>query len=360
MSKRDDLFDVDPPGEESSAEGQDEDFFFEANEEDSKKAEPQHSANVDDESVDYQEVPVKVESGSRQRILLLLLLVVLSLGAAYFYLGDMLFAPEPVAPPKVVQSKPQKLKIPERKPVQSEKQAVEDVVMPTEKVVGTPVKKQPEAAVVAAAAESEPVVAADEPAAEQPAKDAPKREATSDVAEKKPEPEAEVAAVNSEEKFEKIATSPMPKGPYVLQIGAYVLESNLVRTLDLVKSLGYEPIVLDGKKNVSMTRLRVGAYPEKVARQKLIELQKLAPSAFLLLEGDQMALYAGSYYGLDRARSDSDLLYQHDIHLDEETVEVAVPIQTVQFGAFSNAREAEVIAEKARKKGLDTLVIKKN
>jgi len=362
MGKRDDLFDVDLPEEGSPGEGQEgEDFFFEMNDEDSADVDPQQNSDAVHGIASDEELPVQAKSNSRQKILLLLLLVVLLLGAAYFYLGDMLLVPDPAPEIKVVQSPPQKQKIPERNPIVREQPDVEEVVIPNENVSGTPVEAQSEAVAENVAEEQEPVA---ETAAVESAKQEQSQPPEPSAADAKGDTAETPATASGQPETniaEKAETTPADaKAPYVLQIGAYVLDSNLLRTKEKIKSLGYEPIVLDGKKMVTMTRLRVGAYPGKVAREKLTELQPLAPSAFLLPEGDHMVLYAGSYYGLDRARLDADLLYQHEIHLDEETAEVAVPIKTVRFGAFSDAEAAEVIAEQAQKLGLDTLVVKQN
>jgi cell division septation protein DedD len=190
--------------------------------------------------------------------------------------------------------------------------------------------------------------------AEQPAAETVGQAAGSDAAGAESPAAATVAAAESA----KPVAAAGGQGAYLLQIGAYVLEANLEQTLKTVRALGYQPLVSTGKKTVAMTRLRVGAYPQKQASEKLRELKQLAPAAFLLAEGERMALYAGSYFGLDRARVEADLLYQHDIHIDEETVSVAIPIRTVRFGAFSDAAAAEIVAEQTKKAGLDALVIK--
>jgi hypothetical protein len=351
MSKRDDLFDVDPPEEPTAAEGQGEDFFFEMNEEAPATADSRQLPDADADPAGAEDLPEKGSRGARRRLVPLLLLLVLLLAGGYLLLGDSLFAPEPA--PQLVEAEPRKLKVPERETLEQEQAAVQDVVVPAEQVAGAPV-----AAPAEPAAETVPATAGAERtsslAVEQPAAETVGQAAGSDAAGAESPAAATVAAAESA----KPVAAAGGQGAYLLQIGAYVLEANLEQTLKTVRALGYQPLVSTGKKTVAMTRLRVGAYPQKQASEKLRELKQLAPAAFLLAEGERMALYAGSYFGLDRARVEADLLYQHDIHIDEETVSVAIPIRTVRFGAFSDAAAAEIVAEQTKKAGLDALVIK--
>ena len=376
MRRRDDLFESDPPEEKSTAEDPSEDFFFEEKEDefsvselqDELNEEPQDERNEELQSVESTVESTATKGGSRSRVPLLLLLLIGLLGAAYFFMGDLLSGPATPTQSAVVKSQPQKQKIPARK-IQQEQKAVQEVVIPTEKVATAPAEENVVPQEKAAAAVETPAGKAVEPATEEPV------EATQAVVESKStmavtptkktamtEKEPIIPAVAEEPKVEeKTEAVAIPeKAPYVLQVGAYVLDSNMTRTLEVVKSLGYEPFVLEGKKAVTMTRLRVGTYPEKVAREKLSELQQVVPSAFLLHEGDQMVLYAGSYYGLNHARVQADLIYPHEIHVDEERVNITIPIKTVRFGDFKDSEAAGVMVEKAKAAGLDTLIVKQN
>ena len=350
MSKRDDLFDVDPPEEPTAAEGQGEDFFFEMNEEAPATADSRQLPDADADPAGAEDLQEKGTRGSRRRVVPLLLLLVLLLAGGYLLLGDSPFAPEPA--PQLVEAEPRKLKVPERETLEQEQAAVQDVVVPAEQVAGAPVAAPAEAA-AETVAETAGAERTSSLTAEQPAAETVGQAAGSDAAGAEPA----AATVAAAESAKPTAAAP-GQGAYLLQIGAYVLEANLEQTLKTVRALGYQPLVSTGKKTVAMTRLRVGAYPQTQAREKLRELKQLAPAAFLLAEGERMALYAGSYFGLDRARVEADLLYQHDIHIDEETVSVAIPIRTVRFGAFSDAAAAEIVAEQTKKAGLDALVIK--
>jgi len=369
MRKREDLFDSDHPEEKTTETGQDEDFFFEIKEDESLETEPQDEPVIDEPLVTQVADTENKSGGSRQRILLLLLLLIVLLGAGYFFMGDMLFSPEPVPEPKVVKQQPQKQKIPERKVVQQEQKAVEEVVMPADKVAAAPAEEK-----TASQEEETAIAETPEEKVSEPAPTETTEMQQTQLKSKKPvvaEPPVEERVMEQATESSSVAIKPevekkteavvaVEKAPYVLQVGAFVLESNMERTLKLVKSLGYDPFILEGKKKVAMTRLRVGAYPEKVAREKLNEIKQLVPSAFLLHEGDQLVLYAGSYYGLDRARVSADKLYQHEIIVTEEQVDISIPIKTLRFGDFPDSAAAEAVAVKAKEAGLGVLVVKQN
>ena len=398
---RDDLFDDDPPEEKSApekpdvAEDADEEFFFEITDDDSGTDESPAEQPVageplvDESMVEEPSLEMrKTTGGSSQRILMLLLLLVVLIAAGYFFMGDLLLPPAPEPAITVKTSQPQKMKIPQRKQVEQEQQAVKEVVMPAERVAEENAPVPPEKAVsdatvagsspvdntepLAAATEAsgqqeEGEVAADSAEPAEVAQAEPVAETSEPVAEtsepiaEKSEPmagEAPAVAVSTSEK------PPAPVAPaasdYVLQVGAFVVDSNLEITLDKVKKLGFDPVVLERRKSTTMTRLRVGAYPEPVAREKLQALQQLISSAFLLHEEQQMVLYAGSYYNVNRARSMADKLFQHDIRIEEEPVEIQVPMKIVRFGKFHDSAAASVVAGQAKKSGLDVLVVKRN
>lgn len=372
MRKRDDLFDVDPPEEGKTSEESEEEFFFEMSDDEPLEAESSDEPIADepdmkDSTVDQDVEPVAAKGGSRQRILLLLLLVIVLLGAGYFLVGDIFFAPEPAPAPQVVKNQPQKLKVPERKVVQQEQKAVKEVVMPSEKVAAVPIEKKPvilEKPSVDEKTQAEKTADVDS-AANTAQKQVAKSVAVPVEAVAKEEPvvaQTFKTPAMTTEKVEGEVTSLVPtaNAPYVLQIGSYILDSNMKRALEAVKSLGYEPSIVEGQKSVSMIRLRVGAYPEKIARGKLSEMQQLLPSAFLLHEGDQMALYAGSFYSLDHARVQADRIFQHEIIVYEEAVDVSVPIKSLRFGNFSDIAAAEAVAIKAKELGLESLIVKQN
>ena len=405
---RDDLFDDDPPEEKSApekpdvAEDADEEFFFEITDDDSGTDESPAEQPVageplvDEPMVEEPSLEMrKTTGGSSQRILMLLLLLVVLIAAGYFFMGDLLLPPAPEPAITVKTSQPQKMKIPQRKQVEQEQQAVKEVVMPAERVAEENAPVPPEKAVsdatvagsspvdntepLAAATEAsgqqeEGEVAADSAEPAEVAQAEPVAETSEPVAEKsepiaeKSEPIAEKSEpMAGEAPAVAVSTSEKPPAPvapaasdYVLQVGAFVVDSNLEITLDKVKKLGFDPVVLERRKSTTMTRLRVGAYPEPVAREKLQELQQLIASAFLLHEEQQMVLYAGSYYNVNRARSMADKLFQHDIRIEEEPVEIQVPMKIVRFGKFHDSAAASVVAGQAKKSGLDVLVVKRN
>jgi hypothetical protein len=56
----------------------------------------------------------------------------------------------------------------------------------------------------------------------------------------------------------------------------------------------------------------------------------------------------------------ADKLYQHDIRIEEESVDIQVPMKIVRFGEFHDTAAASEVAGEAKKSGLDVLVVKRN
>lgn len=272
--------------------------------------------------------PTKKGRASRRTLLLLLLLVVLGVAAGYNFLG--ISQPEPQSPiPAVVK-----------------KQAIAVPPKPEPKVVpAEPAAPQPAPA-------PEKVVEKEMPAGEK-------------VVEKKVAVQAPAAAASAEE--DKVVESPpvsaekdpsavVPAGPYVVQAGAFLLKSNLETAEKQIRQLGFEPRVSHGEKVVPMTRLRVAVLPAAEAKKKMREIADMAPDAFLLKSGNELALYAGSYYDLDQARMYADQLYEKGLRVIEEPAEVAVPLYLLSFGEFADLNAARQEAGRARQIDLEAYV----
>jgi len=272
--------------------------------------------------------PVKKKGSMRRVLLLVLLLVVLGIAAGYYLLG----VPQPEPP----------------------------------LAVAAVVKKQP----IAVPQKTEPKVAAEAPAAPKPAPAgeevaAQETPAGKDVVEQEM-PAAEPAAAPPAEGDKVAEKPPVPSteepsavetaGSYVVQAGAFLLQSNLEAAEKQVRQLGFEPRVSQGEKVVPMTRLRVAVLPAAEAEEKMREIADLAPDAFLLKSGDEMALYAASYYDLDQARKDADRLYEQGLRVVEEPAEVAVPLYLLSFGDFADLASARQEAGSARQIGLEAYV----
>jgi cell division septation protein DedD len=280
-----------------------------------------------------------VEKRSPSRMfLLLVLLLVLAGGAAYFYLGS---PPVPATPPPAT---------PVRQPIALPPPPVvntEEAMVKTESVPPSPPSME---APAASAAKPEAPVKAEKPAVKStvPAK---AEETTTRAAAPPSPPPTEQAVAPA-----KIAAQ--KTGPYYLQGGAFLLKANLRQAEALVRRLGYEPQVKSMPKTVPMTRLRVGAFFAEEGKAKLASLKDVAPSAFLIRQGEYVLVYAGSYQDIDRARRAADLLYQKGIRVDEEPITAEVSLSLLSFGAFADRDAAEKAAVRARSAGLEAIVRK--
>ncbi|PLX84525.1 MAG: hypothetical protein C0618_11335, partial [Desulfuromonas sp.] len=239
----------------------------------------------------------------------------------------------------------QKMKIPERtaEPVAS---PVEEEVLADETVAAVPAESAEDVAQKSVASGTDEQRVEGAHVSEIPLEQAPL-----------PEEEQPAAAVTEE--TEPVAPVAEDEAAYVLQIGAFAFKKNLDRALSAVEALGYHPQVLTGKKKqVRMLRLRVGAFAPAEAREQLQTLKPLAPGAFLVRDGEQMVLYAGSYRSVGRARGQADLLFEKGIELQEETADLVMPVSVVRFGGFADRATAEKVAHKAKDAGLEILVVK--
>lgn len=146
---------------------------------------------------------------------------------------------------------------------------------------------------------------------------------------------------------------------YVVAAGAFLLRSNLAEAEKKVYESGFVPQVVQRKKPLDMTRLRVGTYPLREGRKKMEELSEVAPDAFCLPAEDGVAVYAASFRSIDKARNFADRLYQEGLRVEEESVRIEIPLYLLSFGDFPDREEARRAAGQARAAGLDTMVIKK-
>lgn len=276
---------------------------------------------------------------STSRLLLLILLLVAVAAGAYFYLGTE----EPVTVAKIP--------VPMKKPMPVKPQ-------PQPQPVPLPKPAKPEAAPAAAA--SVPAASVTPPAPAEPAPVA-KAEAPAPVpAEKAPatpvgKPQPVAAEVPEPAPVE---TASVASGAYRVQVGAYLLPDNLHETEAQVRKLGYQPQVVTGSRPVEMTRLLYGKFSKQEAAGELAKLQKHAPDAFMVHNGDQVSIYAGSYVSLDKARRFADLMFEKGVRLSEETAKVPVPFYHLSVGPLADHQAAAEVLNHLHQAGLDGLILK--
>jgi len=267
------------------------------------------------------------------RILWLVLLLVVAGGGYFFLVSD---EPGPATSP--VQTSKQPISLPDKPPVKP---------APAKQVVA----ETPAAPVVSNTVSDVPAkpgeVAVDAPA-EAPAKAAEKPATTEKTT-------AEVTPAVTEPLPEKV----FPHGAYSVQVGGYLLLSNLQDAEKKAARTGYPSQVDEARKVTRMTRLLYGRFAPAEADAKLAELREMSPGAFKVVEGDQVAVYAGSYSNLDQARHSADLLFEKGLRLKEVAVEVPIPLYILKLGPFTDRAAAEKAARDAEAFGLPTLVVKK-
>ena len=310
------------------------------------------------------------KKGSKRLVYLLLLLLVLAFAAVYV----LILAPEdgPSPPVNVVSVKPKLKAAPMPKPIAAPTPAAKAASGDKAGTAAEPISA-PAPAPAAVPTAPETATMQTEPAKDNAAPTVtvvPEVPATAAPAVAPLEPKSksvEVVPSKSEaalvkpEPFDAQPTTPVAaEGLYTLSAGAFLMQSSVDDVLKRVRKLGYEAQIQKIKRKVDMTRLLVGVYPEATAAQKLREVKKITPDAFSLNKGDKIAVYAGSYMVLDKARIFADTtLIENGIRVTEEGVQIDQTLQRVTFGSFANREEALKISRKVAGQGLVTTPVKK-
>lgn len=318
----------------------------------------------------------KVQPAPSRALLIGLLLVVLG-GAAYFYSMEMMAPPEVPVPAEVTKQ----LITPPPAPVATP--AAESAATAKEPPAADTAAQAPaqaaDSATATAAATEPPAVAKEAPklaekgVLQEVPIEAPKPDpepvtsaaaatgqtggASPAVAGEAP-PSAPVAAVETKAAPSAVAGKPA-RGAFTLLAGAYLSPELLQSASKKVRSLGYQPRTLRDAKTVEMTRTRIGAFAPAEAQAKLAELKKIAPDAFTLPEGEQLAVYAASHFNQKAHNAFAEKLRQAGVAFEEEKAMRKLPITELSFGDFNDRAAAEKAAAKARQAGLDIIVLKR-
>ena len=130
-----------------------------------------------------------------------------------------------------------------------------------------------------------------------------------------PEEDASVAKVATAATAATVEEAPGSANPgaetgplYRVLVGPYLYVTDTNKAAAALERLGYQGRRIDGKGPVAMVRLLVGSYPPAEARSRLAALKPQLEDAFLLPDGDQLAIYAGSFSDRKRAENYSKLL----------------------------------------------------
>lgn len=311
-------------------------------------------ADEDFSGEDFVEEPPRkgLRQSLSQRNLLLGLLLLLALGGGgyYFLSSDPVPPPQPAPPVKAKA----KIAVKPATPAPTASPAPAPAPAPAVK----PASPTP---VAAAPAKSPQPVAASPAAVVKPASTSPATKAApvAAVPATKAAPVAAVPEAKSKVAALAPASSPAIPKPFTLSAGTFVSEKNQRNVEKTIRRLGYTPKVTSTYSMVTMTRLWLGLYDPETAEEKRRELSAKVPGLFTLKQGDQVALYAGSYQDIDQARRFADQLYLLDILVNEETVSLRMPVKSISYGSFSSREEAEKAAKRAAAAGVSAQVVKR-
>ena len=152
-------------------------------------------------------------------------------------------------------------------------------------------------------------------------------------------------------------TSPAILDPLCsIEIGPGINKRVLEQANEMLHSRGFDVRQTSGTGTVRVTRLLEGVYPTKDARKRLKELKKTVDSAFVLPEGGQLALYAGSFCRTDRAIRLMELLEQKRIKVTAVTGEIEKKGRMLVVQQVDR-QTAETITEQMSRLGLTAKVI---
>jgi DedD protein len=279
-------------------------------------------------------------------------LLVMVLSAAGFYYFTT--SPTPPAAEKRPAPAKQTLAMPER-PAPS----AEAVVPPGEPVPVAPAKPLVEAEIPKGTLrEVLPTEPPPAPAVEEAQLAVPEPPAVAPAAVPAAPEKASPAVAAAREKTPAVAKAPAASGKYSIQAGAFVDQVNRDEALAKIGQLGFEGTVVPVKKIMPMTRLLIGVYGPEEAKRKAAELAKIDSAVFYLHRGDQMALYAGSFYEIGKARQFAADLLAKGIAVEEEKTEVELTLSRLKFGSFPDLATAEKVAKRARQIGLEAAIIR--
>jgi hypothetical protein len=150
----------------------------------------------------------------------------------------------------------------------------------------------------------------------------------------------------------------LPKEAFTLQTDPLLLPGELAKAERTLRTLGFEPSRATVPQTVTLTRLRLGVYPSAEALLHLREAQALIPDAFPLRQGGNVAIYAGSFHDVDRARIFADELYERGIRVEEEKAQVSLNVNVLRFGSFAGEKDAAKALESVRTAGLQSRLVR--
>ncbi len=145
---------------------------------------------------------------------------------------------------------------------------------------------------------------------------------------------------------------------FTVTVGPFINDVDLQQAVSRLRELGFQPQKKPGRGQVTMIRLLAGRYSAVEARQHLEDLKKVVKSAFLLAEGDSLAVYAGSFHQEDRALQMQADLAQEMINVSLVDSEVTMN-GTMLVALQADQQTAREVAAHIASLGLHTQLLKK-
>jgi len=169
----------------------------------------------------------------------------------------------------------------------------------------------------------------------------------------------EVSSPEPVEKAAVVVPVVLPETPlFTVTVGPFINDIDVQQAASRLRELGFQAQKKPGRGQVTMIRLLEGRYPAAEARQHLENLKKVVESAFLLPEGDTLAVYAGSFHQENRAQ-------QMQADLVEEMIIVSLVDSEVTMNGTmlvvlqADQQTAREVAAHIASLGLHTQLLKK-
>lgn len=181
-------------------------------------------------------------------------------------------------------------------------------------------------------------------------------------------------AMNGEGKREEAAIAPIEEpaapaveeaaetGSYTLLIGEYVVTSEMAKARAKIVSTGLAPLLTAGpKREVPMTRLHVGKFPNRVSAGKaLAKLRRAGADGFVIRNNEgSYDVYGGSYYQQEGAVREQKQLSARGIKASLQNVSAPVPVLVLTAGSFPTREAAMQEMTKLEQQGLKAVVMEK-
>lgn len=309
----------------------------------------------------------KAEAGIARTPLLLVLLLVVVGAAAYVYLFTDIIREKPAAEQQaaleqVKQPMPQK----PQDGIQLSATSARAAGAPGQPPAAAGAPPSPQTAASPAAPVKPPPAAVVPPKAGTQTTAAPKAASVKPVeqkpaaaplpAKKSPPPPAEPVKKTA---VKPVAPKRAASGNYLLVVGDYPSDPLMREARDKVVRSGLKPAVEKGGTHpVTMHRLLVGEYGDREgADASLHRIKAGGASGFMLREGDQYVVYAGSFQDSERAAAEREKLAAKGLVTVLRKSSVSVPSLRLTAGRYATKAEAQKASAKLTKGGLAPRVV---